>query len=406
MAAVIPFNSMDAAIAALAKIDVMHRHMAGSEGKVSDEYFLSPLQINVVSQGDDVLWDGASKFVNSETLRFRVGDSVKCNLQGEGPVGGVVVRQPVQDGEVAAYDVLLADGRRIILNDDVDEVITAGEPRAVSSFELVFIGGKVRKAHDEAVAMMGNFGRDVQLVDNMGPPEVVGRMVAQLKDPKSTQVDDALYEKTIENAASLLGTAVPADWKERRTALMSEYWPAQKKRPRGRPPAGGPKEPSFFCPAPGCNKAYASYGGLYLHKRAYHPEMINVNSRGRGGKGGGGAAAGRGRGGGGSGEPANAAAAAFTTAAVPESGAASSASGTGPSASTAPDPVRHDVDVLAAQATAAAAAAPAPTAAVAVAAAAAVDIDGDEAEDGSVPKRQRAQEGVALSGSNGLWPLE
>ena len=43
-----------------------------------DEYFLAPLQIHVVSQGDDLLWDGASKFVNSETLRFRVGDSVKC----------------------------------------------------------------------------------------------------------------------------------------------------------------------------------------------------------------------------------------------------------------------------------------------------------------------------------------
>ena len=43
-----------------------------------DEYFLAPLQIHVVSQGDDLLWDGASKFVNSDTLRFRVGDSVKC----------------------------------------------------------------------------------------------------------------------------------------------------------------------------------------------------------------------------------------------------------------------------------------------------------------------------------------
>ena len=36
------------------------------------------MQVHVVSQGDDLLWDGASKFVNSDTLRFRVGDSVKC----------------------------------------------------------------------------------------------------------------------------------------------------------------------------------------------------------------------------------------------------------------------------------------------------------------------------------------
>lgn len=49
-----------------------------SLAKVSDEYFLAPMQVHVVSQGDDLLWDGASKFVNSDTLRFRVGDSVKC----------------------------------------------------------------------------------------------------------------------------------------------------------------------------------------------------------------------------------------------------------------------------------------------------------------------------------------
>ena len=45
---------------------------------MADEYFLAPMQVHVVSQGDDLLWDGASKFVNSDTLRFRVGDSVKC----------------------------------------------------------------------------------------------------------------------------------------------------------------------------------------------------------------------------------------------------------------------------------------------------------------------------------------
>ena len=34
------------------------------------------------------------------------------------------------------------------------------------------------------------------------------------------------------------------------------------------------KEPTYFCPAEGCNKAYGSYGGLYLHKRSHHPELI------------------------------------------------------------------------------------------------------------------------------------
>lgn len=83
MAAVIPFNTIEGVVAALAKIDIMHRYMASQEGTVPDEYFLAPLQINVVSQGDDLLWDGASKFVNSETLRFKVGDSVKCLVKGE-----------------------------------------------------------------------------------------------------------------------------------------------------------------------------------------------------------------------------------------------------------------------------------------------------------------------------------
>jgi len=279
MAAVIPFTTIEGVIAALAKIDVMHKHMATtSEGKVSDEYFLAPMQVHVVSQGDDLLWDGASKFVNSDTLRFRVGDSVKC-LVADIWVGGVVVRQPIQDGEAAAYDILLADGRRVMLNEDSDSYVRAGDPRAVSSFELIFAGSKVRKPHDDALANMGQFGRDVQLVDNLGPPEVVGRMVASLKTQGAAPtavlaLDDGLYERTLEAAAGLIGAAVPANWQEQRAAIVAEHWPPQKKRQRGRPPAGGPKDPAFFCPVEGCDKAYASYGGLYLHKRAYHPELI------------------------------------------------------------------------------------------------------------------------------------
>ena len=53
------------------------------------------------------------------------------------------MRQPVQDGEAAAYDILLADGRRVMLNEDSDTYVRAGDPRAVSSFELTFAGAKV-----------------------------------------------------------------------------------------------------------------------------------------------------------------------------------------------------------------------------------------------------------------------
>ena len=53
------------------------------------------------------------------------------------------MRQPVQDGEAAAYDILLADGRRVMLNEDSDTYVRAGDPRAVSSFELIFAGAKV-----------------------------------------------------------------------------------------------------------------------------------------------------------------------------------------------------------------------------------------------------------------------
>ena len=55
-----------------------------------------------------------------------------------------MVRQPVQDGEAAAYDILLADGRRVMLNEDSDSYVRAGDPRAVSSFELIFAGSKAR----------------------------------------------------------------------------------------------------------------------------------------------------------------------------------------------------------------------------------------------------------------------
>ena len=69
---------------------------------MSDEYFLAPTQVHVVSQGDDLLWDGASKFVNSDTLRFRVGDSVKC-LVADIWVGGAPHVPSLHSGTLSCY---------------------------------------------------------------------------------------------------------------------------------------------------------------------------------------------------------------------------------------------------------------------------------------------------------------
>jgi len=48
------------------------------------------------------------------------------------------------------------------------------------------------------------------------------------------------------------------------------------KRPRGRPSADADLgEKRFICTVDGCAKAYASSPGLYQHRRAHHPELIN-----------------------------------------------------------------------------------------------------------------------------------
>ena len=58
--------------------------------------------------------------------------------------------------------------------EDDEEVIIAGEPRRVHHFEIVFGAHKVRTPHDEALGMMGPFGRDVQLASSVGPPKGSG----------------------------------------------------------------------------------------------------------------------------------------------------------------------------------------------------------------------------------------
>jgi hypothetical protein len=45
------------------------------------------------------------------------------------------------------------------------------------------------------------------------------------------------------------------------------------KRPRGRPRESDRDVADLKYECPACDKAYASYGGLYQHKRAHHPEL-------------------------------------------------------------------------------------------------------------------------------------
>ena len=77
MAASIPFPSIDDVILALAKIDVLHKHIAHAEGDAStigpgDDFLLIPYCIHDVARGDHLLFDGASFFGESADLRFRV----------------------------------------------------------------------------------------------------------------------------------------------------------------------------------------------------------------------------------------------------------------------------------------------------------------------------------------------
>jgi len=50
--------------------------------------------------------------------------------------------------------------------------------------------------------------------------------------------------------------------------------PAPSGMKRGRPPADPNAEPHFFCDEPGCGASYITYGGLYQHRRKHHPWLI------------------------------------------------------------------------------------------------------------------------------------
>ena len=303
MGAVVPFDTVEGCVGALAKVDVIHRlvandptlpphtvplsfdaHMVAGLDPAS-EYFLAPVEIRAYSEGDEMLWDGAGSFTQNGSLRFQVGDSVRCATGGDGLwVGGVVVRQPVQDGETAAYDVLLSTGERLEVATDDELAIVAGPPRPVASLQLVFGCVRVGKPHDEAIAAMSAFGADVQLVEQLSPPEVPGRVLHRLDDEMPGI--DQLYERTVLAAAALLNAEVRGDWRRQRSALVQENtMPKAVQRPRGRPPRDGrPQGPltfDYYCPVAGCSKAlggggggFMSHSGLYVHKKAYHPELI------------------------------------------------------------------------------------------------------------------------------------
>ena len=307
MGAVIPFDTVEGCVDALAKVDMIHRYLANDPTlppqplslnvqvatlDPASVYFLAPIEIRAYSEGDEMLWDGAGNFTANDSLRFQVGDSVRCatsrsgggNNGGHAWVGGVVVRQPVQDGETAAYDVLLSTGERIEVATDDELTIVAGPPREMASLKLVFGCVRVGKPHDEAIVAMRALGDDVQIVEQLCPPEVSGRVLQRLDDemPSIEQV----YERTVSAAAALLHAEVPGDWRERRLALVNESTtPRPVQRPRGRPPRDGRPEGNdefdYYCPVVGCPKArggakggFMSHSGLYVHKKSYHPELI------------------------------------------------------------------------------------------------------------------------------------
>jgi hypothetical protein len=55
-------------------------------------------------------------------------------------------------------------------------------------------------------------------------------------------------------------------------AALAEPAPSGMKR--GRPPADPNAEPHFFCDEPGCGASYITFGGLYQHRRKHHPWLI------------------------------------------------------------------------------------------------------------------------------------
>ena len=185
MAVAIPVRQMEDAIAALAKIELIHMHISGGGARgLSDAspYFLEPCQINAVSEGDDELWPGTAVYENSSSLRFKVGDSVEC-LDEAAWSKGYVLRQPRQDGEEEAYEVRLLDGRHVLVENDDDASVRPGSPRPIDRYLLVFQCEQMNAGgpHEQALAVMGDFGRDVQLASAVCPSELAGRMVHQAR---------------------------------------------------------------------------------------------------------------------------------------------------------------------------------------------------------------------------------
>lgn len=278
MAASIPFVTIESTVAALSKIDVLHELM-GSNGvplQSGSESFLLPLAIHAVAEGDHELWDGSTVFTNSDALRFRVGDRVQC-LHADVWLDGIIIRQPVMDGQQEAYDVKLADGQRVLFDKDDLAVIRAGEPRRVHHYELVFGAIDVSDTHDEALGRMGAFGRDVQLASSAGPPEICGRCVRQLTASAREEVRAALR-------ACLSDGATPCQHPSAAScslacrfrtcpALAADRCPVPRDHARGGRPIGCASASELARAATGVGAATADARPAGGHRRPQRPRL-------------------------------------------------------------------------------------------------------------------------------------
>ena len=91
------------------------------------------------------------------------------------------------------------------------------------------------------------------------------RMAGKLSYGKSAQNKTQADPPLVGYAGELIAAAAGA--------APSEPAPPSGMK-RGRPPADPNAEPHFFCDEPGCALAYITYGGLYQHRRKHHPWLI------------------------------------------------------------------------------------------------------------------------------------
>mmetsp|Transcript_24171 Transcript_24171/g.78708 ORF Transcript_24171/g.78708 Transcript_24171/m.78708 type:complete len:299 (-) Transcript_24171:151-1047(-) len=82
---------------------------------------------------------------------------------------------------------------------------------------------------------------------------------------------ELVAELVVDEPISTPGSAEPAAANNTPTAPA----PAASRKKRGRPPADPNAQASFFCEEAGCGASYVTYGGLYQHKRKHHPWLMS-----------------------------------------------------------------------------------------------------------------------------------